>query len=116
CPSPPLLPTIGHCSPCKLAAPPRAATWSASPLTSVVPVGSRRCYGHHAVGDHPCGRCIAGGRPCGCRATGGCPCVWLPLQGTLATSDRPLAGGQAVADHPYRGLCRGQPPLQRAWS
>ncbi|RWV88024.1 hypothetical protein GW17_00049926, partial [Ensete ventricosum] len=39
---------------------------------------------------------------------------WLqpvaPLQGTLATAGRPLAGGQAVADHPYRWPSHGQLP------
>ncbi|RWW44451.1 hypothetical protein BHE74_00049779, partial [Ensete ventricosum] len=34
-------------------------------------------------------------------------CRWLPLQGALATTDRLLIGGQAVADRPYRVLDRG---------
>ncbi|RRT32213.1 hypothetical protein B296_00052230, partial [Ensete ventricosum] len=41
-------------------------------------------------------RCVAGGRPYGCCAAGSCPYGWLPLQGALATPDRPLAGGQAM--------------------
>ncbi|RWW48987.1 hypothetical protein BHE74_00044904, partial [Ensete ventricosum] len=50
-------------------------------------------------------------------------CKWLcpwavvaPISGSpcglaLVASSRPLAGGQAVAGRPYRGLGCGQPPL-----
>ncbi|RWW15603.1 hypothetical protein BHE74_00058268 [Ensete ventricosum] len=34
-----------------------------------------------------------------------------PLQGALATVDRPLAGGHTMADCPYRRPGRGWPPI-----
>ncbi|RRT33927.1 hypothetical protein B296_00040810 [Ensete ventricosum] len=55
-------------------------------------------------------------RPCGLPATGRplCRGPWpqplAPLQGALATTDRPLAGGQAMAGHHYERLgCAGRP-------
>ncbi|RWW42397.1 hypothetical protein BHE74_00052055, partial [Ensete ventricosum] len=39
------------------------------------------------------------------------PQLVAPLQGALATVDRPLAGGQAMASRPYRRPGRGWPPI-----
>ncbi|RWW30453.1 hypothetical protein GW17_00004969 [Ensete ventricosum] len=53
---------------------------------------------------------------CKCHAASSLARERMPphVQGALATADRPLAGGQAVASHPYKGPGCGQPPLQMA--
>ncbi|RWW47795.1 hypothetical protein BHE74_00046182 [Ensete ventricosum] len=88
-------------SPYELATSPYAATWSAGPPAGAVPTGGHRWSGCRTIG------C----RSYGHRATSGCPCGWLPLQGALATSDCPLASGQAVASCPSKGHGRGRPPF-----
>ncbi|RWV89772.1 hypothetical protein GW17_00048067 [Ensete ventricosum] len=77
-------------SPCGLAAPPRATTWSAGPPTGPVPV--------------EVGASLQVVAP-----TGAAVQVTAPV-GALATVDRPLAGGKAVANHLCRGSGRVQPP------
>ncbi|RWV82536.1 hypothetical protein BHE74_00024375 [Ensete ventricosum] len=77
--------------------PPCAATWSAGP-----PMGTRRqpplWVGNALQVAAPTGVALQVAAPAAPR------CRRPPLQVALATSDRPLAGGQALASRPCRGL------------
>ncbi|RZS27070.1 hypothetical protein BHM03_00060499 [Ensete ventricosum] len=65
-------------SPYGLAVPPHVATWSASPPTTAVPIGGRRCGWASRCKRSPL-RASRSRR--------------LPLQGALAIGNHPLAGG-----------------------
>ncbi|RWW80251.1 hypothetical protein BHE74_00011412, partial [Ensete ventricosum] len=84
-------PWASHCKrPCRQA-PTTPTGWP----QSIVPTGAYRPYGLAAVGRPLC--------------TGPWSQPVAPLQGALAIADRPLAGGQVVAGHPYKSHGRGWP-------
>ncbi|RZS14648.1 hypothetical protein BHM03_00046363 [Ensete ventricosum] len=90
-----------HTSSCSQGRPPLAASlWATTPCG--LAAGGAYAHRRHPCRRQPCPRVAA--------ASGGCTCWWLPLAGWL-----PLQGALAMADHPYKWLGHGWPPLQGAW-
>ncbi|RWW10091.1 hypothetical protein GW17_00026383 [Ensete ventricosum] len=85
------------------------------PWAGVAPTGGRRqplraMLPLLAAGGSPYGRCFCQEAPPP-RATALAGNAGLPSGLALDTTVRPLAGGQAVAGHPYKEPGHGQPPL-----